>query len=59
MSEALSYHRQDYAKPPQAFRLALKLFSLCRFPSVYLFRYENMRNECFKSFREDLKEHSR
>ncbi|CAL5220150.1 g2112 [Coccomyxa viridis] len=29
------------------------------FPSVYLFRYENMRNESFKSFREDQKEHSR
>ena len=32
---------------------------MCRFPSIYLFRYENMRNESFKAFREALKEHSR
>ena len=30
-----------------------------RFPSIYLFRYENMRNDSFKAFREDQKEHSR
>ncbi|CAK0782725.1 hypothetical protein CVIRNUC_005920 [Coccomyxa viridis] len=29
------------------------------FPSIYLFRYDNMRNESFKAFREALKEHSR
>jgi hypothetical protein len=31
----------------------------CRFPSVCLFRYHNMRNELFKDLREQLKESSR
>jgi hypothetical protein len=31
----------------------------CRFPSLCLFRYHNMRNELFKDLREQLKENSR
>lgn len=31
----------------------------CRYPSIYLFKFYNMRNEKFKELRDELKENSR